>query len=141
MPALHELNPVTEIALRAPRGTRLRYDATPPGDLTHIDVNRSGRTPEADRWLIDSPVMTDHHGNRDRKIELGFDYTHIAVHDRLRFPFSQSLQDNKGTTCDVFLAAAAELVDRPGVRIRGKRGRHCQELPCFGRLTGAAGST
>lgn len=118
LPALHELDPVTGIALRASRRTQVRYERDAPGDLIHIDVKKLGRIPEGGGWRIDGPATIDHHGTRDRKIKLGFDYIHVAIDDHSRLAFAQILPDEKGTTCAAFLAAAAEFFARHGIRIR-----------------------
>src|SRR5690606_4845038 len=78
LPPLHELDPVTGIALRASRRTQVRYERETPGDLVHIDVKKLGRIPEGGGWRVAGPDTIDHHGSRDRKVKLGFDYVHVA---------------------------------------------------------------
>ncbi|HWV56428.1 MAG: IS481 family transposase [Microbacteriaceae bacterium] len=118
LPPLHELDPVTGIALRASRRTQVRYERETPGDLVHIDVKKLGRIPEGGGWRVAGPDTIDHHGSRDRKVKLGFDYVHVAVDDHSRLAFAQILPDEKGTTCAAFLAAAAEFFARHGIPIR-----------------------
>src|SRR5690606_2517076 len=89
-----------------------------PGDLVHIDVKKLGRIPEGGGWRVAGPDTIDHHGSRDRKVKLGFDYVHVAVDDHSRLAFAQILPDEKGTTCAAFLAAAAEFFARHGIPIR-----------------------
>lgn len=116
LPALHELDPVTGIALRASRRTQVRYERDAPGDLVHIDVKKLGRIPEGGGWRVQGPNVIDHH--HDRRVKLGFDYVHVAVDDHSRLAFAQILPDEKGTTCAAFLAAAAGFFARQGIRIR-----------------------
>ncbi|MCD1269056.1 IS481 family transposase [Microbacterium sp. MEC084] len=118
LPALHELDPVTGIALRASRRTQVRYERDAPGDLIHIDVKKLGRIPEGGGWRSQGPDFIDHNHGRDRRVKLGFDYVHVAVDDHSRLAFAQILPDEKGTTCAAFLAAAAEFFARHGIHIR-----------------------
>src|SRR6218665_3080641 len=60
LPALHELDPVTGIRIRASRRTQLRYERQQPGDLVHIDVKKLGRIPDGGGWRLDGPDTIDH---------------------------------------------------------------------------------
>lgn len=118
MPRLHELDPVTGIALRASRRTQVRYERDAPGDLIHIDVKKLGRIPDGGGWRTQGPDFIDHNHGKDRKVPLGFDYVHVAVDDHSRLAFAQILPDEKGTTCATFLTAATEFFTRHGIQIR-----------------------
>ncbi|WP_353987257.1 IS481 family transposase [Ruicaihuangia caeni] len=118
LPALHQLDPVTGIALRASRRTQVRYERDAPGDLIHIDVKKLGRIPDGGGWRTQGPDFIDHHHGRDRKVKLGFDYVHVAVDDHSRLAFAQIPPDEKGTTCAAFLAAATDFFARHGIPIR-----------------------
>lgn len=118
VPLLRELDPVTGTVIRATRRTARRYEHDHPGSLIHIDVKKLGRIPEGGGWRVAGPDTIDHHGSRDRKVKLGFDYVHVAVDDHSRLAFAQILPDEKGTTCAAFLAAAAEFFARHGIPIR-----------------------
>ncbi|HLV56690.1 MAG TPA: leucine zipper domain-containing protein, partial [Actinotalea caeni] len=73
LPALHELDPVTGIALRASRRTQVRYERDAPGDLIHIDVKKLGRIPEGGGWRVRGPDVIDHHRGRVKSAKIGFD--------------------------------------------------------------------
>lgn len=118
LPALHELDPVTGIALRASRRTQVRYERDAPGDLIHIDVKKIGRIPEGGGWRVEGPDTIDHNRGWAKSAKLGFDFVHVAVDDHSRLAFVQILPDEKGITCAGFLAAAAEFFARHGVRVR-----------------------
>lgn len=118
LPALHELDPVTGIALRASRRTQVRYERDAPGDLIHVDMKKLGRVPEGGGWRVEGPDAIDHNRGRVKSTKLGFDYVHVAVDDHSRLAFAQILPDEKGTTCAAFLTAAAEFFARHGVQIR-----------------------
>lgn len=119
LPALHELDPVTGIRIRASRRTRHRYERETPGDLIHIDVKKLGRIPDGGGWRIDGPETIDHdrgRGKRSRRI--GFDYIHVAVDDHSRLAFVSILPDEKGPTCAAFLSAAATFFASHGIPVR-----------------------
>ena len=118
MPALHELDPITGVALRASRRTQVRYERDAPGDLIHIDVKKLGRIPDGGGWRLDGPATINHDRGRDRKIRIGFDYIHVAIDDHSRLAFAQILPDEKGSTCAGFLTAAAEFFARHGIPFR-----------------------
>jgi transposase InsO family protein len=118
LPALHELDPVTGIRIRASRRTQLRYERDRPGDLIHIDVKKLGRIPDGGGWRLDGPATIDHNKGRVRSKKLGFDYIHVAVDDHSRLGFARVLADEKGSTCAAFLADAAAFFAQHGVAIR-----------------------
>ena len=115
LPALHELDPVTGVQVRASRRTRLRYERPAPGDLLHIDVKKLGRIPDGGGWRLDGPG-TMHHRRTGGKT--GFDYVHVAVDDHTRLAFVQVLADERGETCAGFLRDAAAWFAGHGVRVR-----------------------
>lgn len=116
MPALHELDPVTGIRIRASRRTQHRYERDSPGDLIHIDVKKLGRIPAGGGWRLDGPNEINHRsGIRQR---LGFDYIHVAIDDHSRLGFARALPDEKGPTCAAFLADAAAFFAEHGIAIR-----------------------
>lgn len=118
LPALHELDPVTGVRIRASRRTQLRYEHDRPGDLVHVDVKKLGRVPDGGGWRVEGPHVIDHNKGRVKSAKLGFDYVHVAVDDHSRIAFAQVLPDEKGPTCAAFLADAAAFFAGHGIRIR-----------------------
>ncbi len=118
LPALHELDPVTGIRIRASRRTRHRYEREQPGDLIHIDVKKLGRIPDGGGWRLDGPATIDHNKGRVRSKQLGFDYVHVAVDDHSRLAFARILTDEQGPTCAGFLAEAAAFFAGHGITVR-----------------------
>lgn len=117
LPALHELDPVTGIRIRASRRTNRRYEREHPGDLIHIDVKKLGRIPDGGGWRLDGPAELDHHGVGRRR-RMGFDYVHVAVDDHSRLAFARILPNEQGTTCAGFLAEAAAFFADHGIAVR-----------------------
>jgi transposase InsO family protein len=119
LPALHELDPVTGIRIRASRRTQVRYERGAPGDLIHIDVKKLGRIPDGGGWRLDGHDAVDRHRSHAKKTRrIGFDYVHVAVDDHSRLAFAQILPDEKGSTCAAFLAEAAAFFADHGVAVR-----------------------
>lgn len=119
LPALHELDPVTGIRIRASRRTQHRYERDRPGDLIHIDVKKLGRIPDGGGWRVDGHDAINHdRGRGKRSKRIGFDYVHVAVDDHSRLAFAQILPDEKGPTCATFLADAAAFFADHDIQIR-----------------------
>jgi len=119
LPALHELDSVTGVRIRASRRTGLRYERDRPGDLIHIDVKKLGRIPDTGGWRVDGPdTLNRNRTSEKRKLRIGFDYVHVAVDDHSRLAFAQILPDEKGPTCAAFLTDAASFFAGHGIRIR-----------------------
>jgi len=116
LPALHEIDPVTGIRIRASRRTQRRYERDRPGDLIHIDVKKLGRIPDGGGWRLAGPAEINH--RNDARQRLGFDYIHVAVDDHSRLGFARVLPDEKGPTCAAFLSDAAAFFASHGVAIR-----------------------
>lgn len=119
LPALHELDPVTGIRIRASRRTQHRYEREAPGDLIHIDVKKLGRIPDTGGWRVEGPAAINHNRTAGkRKQRIGFDYVHVAIDDHSRLAFARVLPDEKGATCAGFLADAAAFFSTHGIQIR-----------------------
>ncbi|PDQ34830.1 MAG: hypothetical protein B5766_09590 [Candidatus Lumbricidophila eiseniae] len=117
LPALHELDPVTGIRIRASRRTQLRYERQQPGALVHIDVKKLGRIPDSGRWRLDGPDTIDHNRSQTQSAKPGMDYLHVTVEDHSRLAFARVLPDEKGPTCAAFLAKAAKFFASHRIRI------------------------
>jgi transposase InsO family protein len=119
LPALHELDPVTGIRIRASRRTRHRYERERPGDLIHIDVKKLGRIPDGGGWRVEGPDTINHNRSADKRVlRIGFDFIHVAIDDHSRLAFAEALPDEKGPTCAGFLGRAAAFFAAHGIGIR-----------------------
>lgn len=118
LPALHELDPVTGIRIRASRRTSHRYEREHPGDLIHIDVKKLGRIPDGGGWRVDGPDTIDHNRGRSKSKKLGMDRVHVAIDDHSRLAYARVLPDEKGATCAQFLKDAAEFFQGHGITVR-----------------------
>ena len=118
LPALHDLDPVTGVRIRASRRTNRRYEREAPGDLVHIDVKKLGRIPDGGGWRAEGPDAINHNKGRVGSKKLGMDYVHVAVDDHSRLAFARVLADEQGPTCAAFLAEAAAFFANHGIAIR-----------------------
>ncbi|PDQ36440.1 MAG: hypothetical protein B5766_00705 [Candidatus Lumbricidophila eiseniae] len=118
LPALHELDPVTGIRIRASRRTQLRYEHQQPGTLVHIDVKKLARIPDNGRWRLDGPDTTDHNRGQTRSAKPGMNYIHVTVEDHSRLAFAHVLPNEKDPTCATFLAKTAKFFASHRIRIR-----------------------
>jgi transposase InsO family protein len=111
VPRLCALDPITGEVIRASKATAVRYERDRPGELVHMDVKKLGRIPDGGGWRA--------HGRdaraRDRTIKVGFDYVHSLVDDHSRLAYSEILPDEKGQTCQAFLARAISYFAAHGI--------------------------
>jgi hypothetical protein len=97
--------------IRASKSTAVRYERERPGELVHMDVKKLGRIPDGGGWRA--------HGRdaraRDRTTKVGFDYVHSLVDDHSRLAYSEIWPDEKGPTCEAFLARAITYFASHGI--------------------------
>lgn len=74
-----------------------------------MDVKKIGRIPDGGGWRA--------HGRSEevRARGIGFDYVHSLVDDHSRLAYSETLPDEKGTTCAAFLLRAADYFANYGI--------------------------
>jgi Integrase core domain len=109
VPYLRDCDPITGEVIRASKAIAVRYERARPGELVHMDVKKLGRIPDGGGWRA--------HGRagRDGHLRLGFDYVHSLVDDHSRFAYSETLADEKATTCAAFLTRAAAFFRAHGI--------------------------
>jgi transposase InsO family protein len=111
VPRLCALDPITGQVIRASKSTAVRYERERPGELVHMDVKKLGRIPDGGGWRA--------HGRdaraRDRTTKVGFDYVHSLVDDHSRLAYSEIWPDEKGPTCEAFLARAITYFASHGI--------------------------
>lgn len=111
VPYLRECDPMTGEVIRSSKQTAVRYERERPGELVHMDVKKLGKIPPGGGWRVHGRA----HGNRDRKVKIGYDYVHSLVDDRTRLAYSEILPDEKGPTCAAFLQRAAAYFAAKGI--------------------------
>jgi len=98
----------------------LRYEASRPGELLHIDIKQLGRIQGGvgKRWRDGlqqhyTPRRTDKAGNVRRTV--GWEYVHVCVDDYSRLAYAEVLPDQKATTAAGFLRRAIAFYRRHGI--------------------------
>jgi transposase InsO family protein len=112
-PRLAECDPLTGEVIRASRSTTTRYERERPGELVHMDVKKIGRIPDGGGWKAHGRSMGK--TSAQMRARIGFDYVHSIVDDHSRLAYSEILSDEKGATCALFLARAAEWFAQRGI--------------------------
>lgn len=127
-----------------------RYEHRRPGDMVHLDVKKLGRIERVGHRI---------HGDRTKAARgAGWEYVHVAVDDRSRVAYVETLRDETAATTAAFLRRAIAWYRTVGVRVRriltdngtgylGRlfaqeceelRVRHCRTRPYRPRTNGKA---
>ena len=100
----------------------VRYEASRPGELLHIDVKQLGRIQggAGKRWRDGlqqhpNPRYTDQAGTVRRTV--GWEYVHVCVDDYSRLAYAEVLPDQKATTAARFLRRAVAFYRRHGIQV------------------------
>ena len=102
MPLLAHLDQATGLPVRRPKP--VRYEATAPGDLVHVDIKKLGRIPDGGGWrffgrgsLQDrrAGAATDRAARAGASPSRGYVYLHHAVDDHSRLAYSEQLDDER----------------------------------------------
>ena len=89
-----------------------RYERKRPGELIHVDTKKLGRFYEPGHR-----VTGDQRSSGRMKAIKGWEFHHIAIHDRTRLAYAELLPDEKSATSADFLRRAAAFYRRHGIRI------------------------
>ena len=98
--------------LDRPSAVPVRYERDQPGELLHLDVKKLGRIPPGGGHR-----MLGRSSQTKRRLNLGYDYLHVAVDDASRVAYVGVFPDEQGPTTARFLLDAAAFFAQQGVRI------------------------
>lgn len=115
VPRLCTCDPMTGEVIRASKTTAVRYEKSRPGELVHMDVKKIGRIPPGGGWRAHGREMGSTWARK--KVRIGFDYIHSVVDDNSRYAYSETLDDEKATTCAEFFERAVEDFAARGIEI------------------------
>jgi hypothetical protein len=116
MPLLAHVDQATGLPVRQPRP--VRYEATAPGDLVHVDIKKLGRIPEGGGWRAFGRDSDQHRRNdvasqRAKRAgapsSRGYVFLHHAVDDHSRLAYSEQLSDERKETAAAFWARARDF--------------------------------
>jgi transposase len=100
-----------------------RYERQRPGELIHIDVKKLGRIQggygkriTADHRRHNHHRVTDAAGTR--RLQVGWEFVHIAIDDATRLAYVEVLADEKAATAIAFLARAVKHFDTYGITVQ-----------------------
>jgi transposase InsO family protein len=97
-----------------------RYERERPGELIHIDVKKLGRIHGGAGHRVngrrrDTGRRTDREGVP--RLQVGWEYVHIAIDDCTRLAYAEVLADEKAVTVVAFLSRAIAFFARHGMRV------------------------
>ena len=110
---LHHLDQVTGLPVRKPK--TVRYEASAPGELVHVDIKKLGRIPDGGGWRAHgrgseqdrrAGSARDKAARAGAPASRGFTFLHHAVDDHSRLVYSEQLLDERKETAAVFWVRA-----------------------------------
>jgi transposase InsO family protein len=98
-----------------------RYERERPGELIHIDVKKLGRIQGGAGHRVTGKrrytgARTDAAGVR--RLQVGWEYAHIAIDDCTRLAYAEVLADERAGTVVGFLRRAVAFFERHGIRVQ-----------------------
>ena len=124
MPLLHHVDQATGLPVRQPKP--IRYEASAPGELVHVDIKKLGRIPDGGGWRVHGrgSAQDRHAGSaRDKAARAGapssrgFTFLHHAVDDHSRLAYSEQLPDERKETAAAFWARACAFFAAHGITV------------------------
>lgn len=111
MPLLKHLDRFTGLPVRKPKP--IRYEASRPGELVHVDIKKQGRIPEGGGHRALGRAA----GNRDRQRGVGYAFVHNAIDDHSRLAYSEILDDERKETAATFWIRARAFFADAGITV------------------------
>jgi transposase InsO family protein len=124
MPLLHHLDQSTGLPVRQTKP--IRYEASVPGELVHVDIKKLGRIPDGGGWRVHGrgSAQDRYAGSaRDKAARAGappsrgFTFLHHAVDDHSRLAYSEQLPDERKETAAAFWARACAFFTAHGITV------------------------
>lgn len=97
-----------------------RYERKRPGELIHVDVKKLGRIERGAGHRVTGRrryTGTRRDAAGVRRLQVGWEYVHIAIDDATRLAYAEVLSDEKATTAIAFLRRAVAFFRRHGIRV------------------------
>jgi transposase InsO family protein len=124
MPLLAHLDQATGLPVRKHKA--VRYEASAPGELVHVDIKKLGRVPDGGGWRVHGRGSAqDRHAGaaRDRAARAGepasrgYAFLHHAVDSYSRLAYSEQLDDERKETAAGFWERAREFFVNAGIEV------------------------
>jgi transposase InsO family protein len=98
-----------------------RYERGRPGELIHIDVKKLGRIQGGAGKRVFGQRRHNFERRDDgagvRRLQVGWEYVHIAIDDCTRLAYAEVLADEKAITVIAFLRRAVRFFERHGMNV------------------------
>jgi transposase InsO family protein len=99
-----------------------RYERGRPGELIHVDVKKLGRIHGGAGKRVFGQRRHNYQRRDDgagvRRLQVGWEYVHIAIDDCTRLAYAEVLGDERATTAIGFLKRAVEFFNRHGIPVK-----------------------
>ncbi len=120
MPLLAHVDQATGLPVRKPKP--VRYEASRPGELLHVDIKKQGRIPDGGGWRMhgrgSAGALAARRSQRVTPAGVrGYRYLHHAVDDHSRVAYSEILNDERKETAAGFMARAIAHFESLGVTV------------------------
>jgi transposase InsO family protein len=124
MPLLAHLDQMTGLPVRRPRP--VRYEASAPGELVHVDIKKLGKIPDGGGWRVHgrgsaqdrrSAVARDRAGRAGESPTRGYAFLHHAVDSYSRLVYSEQLADERKETAAGFWERARAFFADAGIKV------------------------
>jgi transposase InsO family protein len=125
MPLLAHIDQATGLPVRKPKA--VRYEASAPGELVHVDIKKLGRIPDGGGWRAFGRDSAQHRHNnvvqqRAKRAgapsSRGYVFLHHAVDDYSRLAYSEQLHDERKETAAAFWERAHAFFTQAGIAVR-----------------------
>ncbi|GAB2978643.1 IS481-like element ISMsm9 family transposase [Nocardioides montaniterrae] len=124
MPLLVNIDQATGLPVRRPKP--VRYEASAPGELVHVDIKKLGRIPDGGGWRVHGRGSAQDrraHVARNKAFRAGdaasrgYIFLHHAIDDHTRLAYSEQLLDEKKETAAGFWKRAQAFFADAGITV------------------------
>ncbi len=112
MPLLAHVDQATGLPVRKPPA--VRYEASAPGELVHVDIKKLGRIPDGGGHRKLGRTVGNRH---NKKQGLGYAFLHHAVDSYSRLAYSEQLADERKETAAGFWERARAFFSEAGFEV------------------------
>ncbi|WP_262853069.1 IS481 family transposase, partial [Mumia quercus] len=124
MPLLAHLDQASGLPVRRPKP--VRYEASAPGELVHVDIKKLGRIPDGGGWRAygrgsaqdrNADAARDKAARRGAAPSRGYMFLHHAVDSYSRLAYSEQLLDERKETAAAFWGRARAFFRDAGFEV------------------------
>ena len=125
MPLLAHVDQATGLPVRKPKA--IRYEASAPGELVHVDIKKLGKIPDGGSWRAfgrgsaqhrQAIAATSRAARAGASPSRGYAFLHHAVDDHSRLAYSEQLTDERKETAAGFWERARDFFAEAGIEVK-----------------------